>query len=485
MNKLAILAAVMMISGCSCRCDLAASSNSTSTKDDRASTEVPSIVAVGYNAPYALVAVDDAQLAIVSPAGAVLSRVKLTDARHVTATDHGDTIVLLDGDDAHAIDLRTGRELWKRHGRRIDDMSFGGERVGVADGSGVAILDLATGREIYKHASSAGRVARYDGGGFVFADAQRTWRVDDDGAERWSIALPADTALVTAGRDLVVAIRKDGAYSAIDPRAGAEVAQGQCSNGVTAEVTLRRRTLDGAPSRSVRLCAEDPPDGDLLAVDADQRALYVVGSHVDSHAQLELVERDAIGRVRWKAPWPGLDRTIVLADRDDGQIAAFVKHDGTVRVYDLEKGLLFEHRLAAGDRYVGFSGDCLLISARGAAVCLDRRSGEKRWATATSGRSAALWPLEAGESLLADGNPLTLSRLDASGRRTWQLSLPGDPVLAIPGDLAAWPVLTTGPDDHAPGVGPWMLSPTTGVQVDGPTTRVIDVHAGAIREIRP
>ena len=166
-----------------------------------------------------------------------------------------------------------------------------------------------------------------------------------------------------------------------------------------------------------------------------------------------------------------------------------MKRDGTILVYDVDAGhLLFEHRLSPGDRYVGFSGDCLLLSTRRSAVCLDKRSGRERWTTATFGDSSGLWPLDAGGSLLADGHPLTLSKFDGAGKRVWQLELPDESVLKLPKERTAWALIKSEDSRDAQGwarVGAtWRLSPSMAVQIDGSAIRVLDISKGTTGEIR-
>ena len=58
------------------------------------------------------------------------------------------------------------------------------------------------------------------------------------------------------------------------------------------------------------------------------------------------------------------------------------------------------------------------------ATCLDARSGTTRWNVALSGGSAAVWLRHDGGALIADGSPIALSRIDATGHRLWQVELP-------------------------------------------------------------
>lgn len=487
-SAVAVAIALTFGAGCSnCR-----SAGSTKAKDGAGTPAVAldaAIIAIGYDPkhPYVVVAVDGSRFAILAPAGGVLTSVNVGSTKDIKIADLDGILVWRDATEAHAIDLQTGREVWKRSfDDGINEVSLGAGRIAVAHASGVKIFELTTGREVYQRASFEARVRHYDGVGFLLADAKSLWCVGDDLAERWSHDLDADTGPIIPASGLVLVIRKKGEYKAFDPSSGVEVAHGTCANGKTVAVTLLRHPLGGSLRGPVRLCAEEPEDGELLAVDEERNELYVVGSYTEQDAKLKLVGRDVVGRVRWTAPWPGLDRRVEVADRDDGTLAALVKPDGMMLVYDVEAGrLLFDRRLAPGDRYAGFSGDCLLISTTRSAICLDKRSGATQWTTEAFGKSAALWPLAAGESLLADGNPMTLSKVDVTGKRAWQIALTGDPILKFPKSRNEWPVLTSGAEEGlAQAAAAWVLSPSMGAQVDGQVTRVLDLQKGEIREIR-
>lgn len=449
-----------------------------------------SVTGIGKDAkhPYAVINVDDSRFAIVTPDRGLVARPSIRDAKDVTIDDLNGILIWRDAAELHALELQTGRELWNR---RFDDhvsgVRLGAGRIAVAHGAGVTILELATARELYQRPSSESRVLHhYDGLGFLFADANAIWLVGDDLGEHWSHALGADRGTVIPASNLVVAIRRTGAYAAIDPSNGAEVAHGTCTNGKTPSVSLWRHRPGSAPPDAVRICADAPKDGELLAVDEGHNEFYVVGSYTDPHAKLQLVARDAVGRIRWTATWPDLNRSIEYADSNGRGVAAFVRATGAILAYDIDAGrLLFSRDLGAGERYAGFTGDCLLIATQRSAVCLDVRTGGTRWTTETYGRSSAVWPLDDGSSLVADGNPLAVSKLDASGARAWQLALPGDQILKLPQKKTEWPVLTSGAaEGGAQTDASWALSPAMGIQIDGRTIRLIDFRTGDLRDIR-
>jgi outer membrane protein assembly factor BamB len=147
--------------------------------------------------------------------------------------------------------------------------------------------------------------------------------------------------------------------------------------------------------------------------------------------ETKLFARDVVGRVRWSVPWPAPGKSvserarIASAARLVGLVAESRDQGRSVLVFDDNDGrLLFEQSLGIRDRVADLAETCWLIVNDKAVKCIDARTGTVTWNVPVFGAKVDAWPLTGGEALVADGNPLALSRIAKDGKRRWQAELP-------------------------------------------------------------
>lgn len=365
--------------------------------------------------------------AFVKPDG-TLSPTITVSSDDLIAKGNGDAVVLADGKSIHAVDAMAGREFWS-HPVAVSAGSIGASTVAVATGNKSLVFGLTGGQGLYE-GSLAKRVVRA-GDGFAFASDDEVWFVEESGKERWRkkverlekaafLELPGSLLVVRPEHNYVELTLADGSSKAgtcdPPPNAADEAERGHatalpCVGG-----------MNMGPDDSVVEIAGSKEVGDynLLSKPAKR-----------GDRTVNVIARDAVGRVRWSVPWPVQSMSVTERARiaSDAKLVAFVVGSaGDARhllVFDDSDGrFLFDHPLAAHERVAGLAESCWLIVGDKAVRCIEARSGAGIWSVPAFGAKVEAWPMRGGEALIADGNPLALSRIAKDGKRSWQTELP-------------------------------------------------------------
>jgi len=120
----------------------------------------------------------------------------------------------------------------------------------------------------------------------------------------------------------------------------------------------------------------------------------------------------------------------------------------------------------------------VLLRSTNRVVCIAPATGRESWSLPISGEDTALWPLKGDDLVLADSNPLTLSRLDQTGRRAWQVEVP-NAALAFSKTGSEKPtIIDTNGERHE-----WILSAGMAISTTGSGIRILDLGTGKLHEV--
>jgi outer membrane protein assembly factor BamB len=358
--------------------------------------------------------------ALVDGSGRATPAIKV-GADPIAATGNGELVVLASGDTAHVLDA-AGRQL-------AAVPTFGGQ--GVTGGStfanagdkGAGVYALSSGKPVYETKAPAKRVRYHAPDGYVFGSESELWFVEEaTGKERWHVPIAAlGNIELDARSDSMFVTHPDHTFEQLDLAHGKLLAKGTCAGKPSSADDRKHPGCAGYPNvdlakDDVREPVKGPYGGDY----------YPYAKH---GTETFMVARDPVGRIRWSTPAPvnlNALRGPLTANRD-AKVVAFVSGNGDAKrllVFDDNDGKLLFQRELAGERLVGATGPCWLVVSGKHAACLDVHTGAVTWEVVTSGELVEAWTLHDGEALLADGIPLTLSRIGKDGRRSWQVELP-------------------------------------------------------------
>jgi outer membrane protein assembly factor BamB len=420
------------------------------TSPATAATQWSVILPVSDELPAVAQIASDKERALVTADGRVLDRKPLGDPNLLRNTlRSGETLVMISKSTILAVDVATGAERWTQKLAEVPTLySIGDKEVAIAAESGVDLFDLSTSERRYHGAARPDRIYA-EGSEFVFARGHELWLVDGDGRERWR-------ADVTSNSDLrfekaaILVLGNDG-FTELDRATGRVLGHG-----------------------------DRPASG---AVEAEAKTLGRDYQVVRSANKLALVARDAAGRQLWTAPWPRedvgtIERTLDDPDRNRVELVE-ASTRRTLLIIDGGTGKVVASRpLGSGDQLTALSGACAVVLMRSTnrVLCIDAATGQESWNIPISGEDTALWPLKGDDLLLADSNPLTLSRLDQSGKRRWQVELPN---AGLSNTHTEKPTIIDTSGERRE----WVLSAEMAISVVPSGIRVLDLGTGKLHEV--
>jgi outer membrane protein assembly factor BamB len=347
---------------------------------------------------------------------------------------------------------------------------MGTSAFGVASDKGAELLSVTTGAALYTDPHPAKRVFYRANEGFVFASDDEVWFIDEKTPrERWRqhVDRVADAAFIHADVSPTFLItRLDHSYSEL-AYADGKLSSGQCT-GILDEDTHKASFCAGRPPASSNKEAVS-----LVARSADLVTYYAT---IGVSGTDRLSSFDQVGRKRWDSAWPiktaEIERPAMFAPK--AGLVGFVltpgEGDRTFLVFDDATGAAqFQRTLSAKEWIAGITDSCWIIVREKDVACLDARSGNDHWNVRTAGTDAGAWPLAGGGALVADSNPLTLSRIDDTGKRVWQTELPDTELQH--GKYGDWRLMT--------GDERWRLSDVLGIRT-GVSSTVIDLASGKL-----
>jgi|GEM_PF-6290929 len=439
------------------------------------------------------IAVANGEIATLLPSG-VGSRIKMSSNPSAVeiAVGSGSSAMIIEGDVVHEIDAASGKQRWQQKLPNIDRghglVAIGKTTLAVAYSDGAEVLTLDSGRFLYTDQSRAMSGLYFDpSGGYVIVSKNEVRFVDEStGRVRWRRAIEnVGTARLHGKSKESLLIIQDHAYEEVEIWQGRTIATGKCDDVASNEDMkgdcAGLPAVDATKENATRI-ARDVNGGD-----------YVVLTHVayddqkGAASSATLIARDAVGRTRWRTMWPlPVAAKSLHVTTASGDVSAFVvpsAANGDVRVmiaFDDSTGqLLFQHTFDSRDtRLAGWASSCWMVVTSKAIDCLETQTGATTWSLGISGSQVGVWAIGGGDTLVAEGDPIALSRVDAGGRRLWKRSLPPNTTVTTP-PVGGVPQLHDDPTNQS-----WHLSNDMGVLDSGRLT-TIDFTTGALRGVSP
>ena len=377
------------------------------------------------------------RLRLVSADGSTLAEFTPADMEHVVSVSVPGTFIWVDLDTIHAVEMPSGHERWTRtiHGRRVvvtmDDavaLTDVGIKPGGADTPESLVLDIRTGRVRYRSETRATMISgdRVQHA-FVFFGEAAVWMVDGGGKALWTTNVPGlDGAADDYFDGSILIVRPDRTYAKID------LASGRLNEGKCTEAELAAKSCLGRPQGAESRFS-------LGKYQLKHGVVAYAALGVWPHGRT-LAARDPVGKIIWKTPLGGCadarnrhglpdhafptDDVVALlvscAESPSEQVLVVGQSDGHIR---------YRHAFDHVGRLVSVGDRCVLVleGVKTALNCLDLQSGKPLWSVPVFGATesgATAFPLEGGNALLVDSNPLTVSRVGADGKRIWQTELP-------------------------------------------------------------
>lgn len=393
--------------------------------------------------PYALL--ENAEhLQLVGADGKTIVELSPTNIEHLITTSVPGTFIWVDADTIHAVEIPSGHERWSRTATglhalaALDDalaLADDGAAQGSAHGPEAVVLDVNTGRDRYRQSTSiasiGGSRSRHS---FVFFGASSAVMVDaGSGQVRWTTNVTGADGTTTESFDgTIYVVRPDRTYAELDAASG-HMTEGKCTEAAS-DPQQCLGTPSGAGERSSLGTAH---------LQRGQIAYAALGTWPKNRT---LLARDPVGKPLWKADLrPCADARTksatpehVMASQDVAVLPVTCSDKPALEVLVVGQAdghIRYRHRLDRSGRLVAVNDRCVLVmdGAKDALDCLDTHADKNVWSVPLVGVSvteATALPLENGDALLVDSNPLTLSRLGADGKRTWQTPL-GDTTLSM------------------------------------------------------
>ena len=384
-------------------------------------------------------------MALVDPNGTIMTSIKI-DADQFFVLGNGEFVVIStgtpeQGGTVHGLD-RAGKEIWKAP-RDAGPSEMGVSALARAAKTDATLIAISTGKVVYSAGRPASRVFYHANDGFVFLGADEVWFVEEStGHERWRqpIAKAGDSYPIHADGSSFFVTHPDRSFEEIEYAHGTVLAKGTCAGNASEHP--QAGACAGAPvvdfSKESEIALTRPPsrsdDFYLIAKGSDMTPERGDYHFILKGKDATLLARDPVGRTRWSVPSPVFasssaqvykgGETLVALAGEVWNDAERARQRALVVLDDSNGRLLFQRPLEAGNAMRGFTGTCWLMVTSTALTCFDARTGKDTWSVQVAGAKVAAWPLLDGGALLADGNPLTLSRIGPDGNRRWQTELP-------------------------------------------------------------